>query len=242
MHGHVAPGVATAQPPGGQMMIDLDDGTRLSRCLRCDAWVHSSRPEGTEPGPTPRPLRGKALDELVVIRAIAIERGLHVIFFLTLAAALVLLEIGLPALQRDAQTLLPLLDQTRGGQQFFSRWLDRLINLDGGHVWILAAMSLGYALLEAVEAFFLWRGKRWAEYLTVVATAAFLPLEIYELVDRVSALKISAMAVNLAILAYLIWTKRLFGVRGGIAALERELAEDVDWDDLDQRAPLTEPA
>jgi hypothetical protein len=50
------------------------------------------------------------------------------------------------------------------------------------------------------------------------------------------------LAVNLAILAYLIWTKRLFGVRGGIAALERELAEDVDWDDLGQRAPLTERA
>ncbi len=187
-------------------------------------------------------MRGKALDELVVIRAIAIERGLHVVFFLTLAVLLVLLEIGLPALQRDAQTLLPLLDQTRGGQQFFSQWLDRLINLDGGHVWILAAMSLGYAVLEAVEAFFLWQGKRWAEYLTVVATAAFLPLEIYELINKASALKVAAMAVNLAILAYLIWTKRLFGVRGGIAGLERELAEDVDWDDLDQRAPLTGPA
>ena len=222
------------------MVMDLDDGTRLSRCLRCDAWVHSSRPDATELAPTPRPLRGKALDELVVIRAIAIERGLHVVFFLTLAVLLVLLEFGLPALQSDAQTLLPLLDQTRGGQQFFSGWLNRLINLDGGHVWVLAGMSLGYALLEAVEAFFLWQGKRWAEYLTVVATSAFLPLEIYELVNKASALKVAALAVNLAILAYLIWTKRLFGVRGGIASLERELAADVDWDELERRAPLTE--
>ena len=46
--------------------------------------------------------------------------------------------------------------------------------------------------------------------------------------------------MNLAILAYLIWTKRLFGVRGGIASLERELAADVDWDELERRAPLTE--
>ncbi len=137
---------------------------------------------------------------------------------------------------------MPVLDQTRSGQQVLSRWLDRLINLDGGHVWVLALMALGYAALEAVESFFLWRGKRWAEYLTVVATAAFLPLELYELTEKVSALKIAALAVNLAILAYLIWTKRLFGVRGGFSALENERAADVDWNSLHTRAPISPAA
>ena len=103
-------------------------------------------------------------------------------------------------------------------------------------MWVLAGMSLGYALLEAVEAFFLWQGKRWAEYLTVVATAAFLPLEIYELVNKASALQGRRLGGESCDPAYLIWTKRLFGVRGGIASLERELAADVDWDEL-ERAP-----
>ena len=62
-------------------------------------------------------------------------------------------------------------------------------------------------------------------------------MEIYELVNKVSALKVGALAVNLAILGYLVWTKRLFGVRGGLAGLERELAADVDWDELHRRAP-----
>ncbi|MEZ5184354.1 MAG: DUF2127 domain-containing protein [Candidatus Nanopelagicales bacterium] len=191
------------------------------------------------PAALPEPLRGRALDELVVIRAIAVERGLHVVFFVLVAIGLVLLQIGLPGLQHDAQSILPLLDQTRSGQQFLSRWLDRLINLNGGHVWILAALSLGYAALEAIESVFLWRGKRWAEYLTVIATAAFLPLEINELMDKVSFLRVSALVVNLAILAYLVWTKRLFGVRGGQAGLERELAAEVDWPELHRRAPLS---
>lgn len=236
--GHVTP-AAAALYPGRELAVDLPDGTQLSRCLRCDAWAHSGRsPEvAGDPATLPRPLRGKALDELVVIRAIALERGLHVVFFVLLAVVLLLLELGLPALQRDAQLVIPVLEQTRGGQHYLTGWLTRLVNLDNNHVWILAGMSLAYAALEAVECVFLWRGRRWAEYLTVVATAAFLPLEIIELVDKVSALKIAAMVVNLLILVYLVWTKRLFGVRGGFSHLERELAADVDWDSLHRRAP-----
>lgn len=237
MHGHVVPG-AQARYPDRQLQVPLDEGTQLARCLRCDAWVHTPTPPADAPtSELPRPLRGKALDELVVIRAIALERGLHVLFFLAMGVLLVLVEVGLPALQRDAQVILQGLDQTRSGHQFLARWLNDLVNLDGGHVWVLALIAFGYAALEAVEAVFLWRGKRWAEYLTVVATAAFLPLEIYEIAEKASLLKVGALLVNLVILAYLIWAKRLFGVRGGLAALDRELAADVDWEDIHAHAP-----
>jgi len=46
--------------------------------------------------------------------------------------------------------------------------------------------------------------KRWAEYFTILVTASFLPLEIYELAHRVTAIKIVVMAINVAILAYLV--------------------------------------
>ena len=237
MKGHVTPAV-TARYPGRELAQDLPDGTQLARCLRCDSWVRTATPNGDgDPAGLPTPLRGKALDELVVIRAIALERGLHVVLFLLLGLLLILLEVGLPALQRDAQLVLPVLDQTRSGQQLAARWLNELTSLDGNHVWLLALVALAYAALEAVECIFLWRGKRWAEYLTVLATAAFLPLEIIELVDKVSALKIVAMILNLVILAYLVWTKRLFGVRGGFGQLEAELAQDVDWQQLHRQAP-----
>ncbi len=77
-----------------------------------------------------------------------------------------------------------------------------------------------YAVVEGVEAVGLWRERRWAEYLTAAATVGFLPFEIIELSKRVTAFRIGALALNLAVLAWLVWNKRLFGIRGGAAALE----------------------
>jgi uncharacterized membrane protein (DUF2068 family) len=78
---------------------------------------------------------------------------------------------------------------------------------------ILSITAGAYALVEGVEAVGLWRERRWAEYLTVVATAGFLPFEIDELAKRVTAFRIGALVVNLAVLVYLVWSKRLFGFR-----------------------------
>ena len=79
--------------------------------------------------------------------------------------------------------------------------------------------------------------KRWAEYLTFVATCVFLPYELYELAHTVTVFKVGALVVNLAVAAYLLWAKRLFGVRGGGAADERARAADVGWDALERTAP-----
>ena len=67
-------------------------------------------------------------------------------------------------------------------------------------------------ILRRVEAVGLWRERRWAEYLTALATAGFLPLEVHELLKRVTILRVSALVVNVAILVYLVYAKRLFGV------------------------------
>ena len=75
--------------------------------------------------------------------------------------------------------------------------------------------------LEGVEAVGLWRERRWAEYLTAVATAGFLPFEVHELIKRITVLRVGALVVNVAILAWLVWRKRLFGVRGGPKDEER---------------------
>ena len=64
--------------------------------------------------------------------------------------------------------------------------------------------SFFYAAVVCTEATGLALHKRWAEYFTIVVTASFLPLETLELVHRVTAIKISVMIINLAILGYLI--------------------------------------
>jgi uncharacterized membrane protein (DUF2068 family) len=87
---------------------------------------------------------------------------------------------------------------------------------------LVAVLLLAYALIELVEAGGLWYAKRWAEYLTVVATAAFLPLEIYELTEHISWLKIVTLLLNIVAVVYIALAKRLFGLRGGRRAFDEE--------------------
>jgi hypothetical protein len=94
--------------------------------------------------------------------------------------------------------------------------------------------SPAHAVLEGTEAVWLWLGRRWAEYLTFVATAVFVPYEIYELAKSVSALKVLA----LAIVAYLLIAKRLFGLRGGGKAERAEHEEDTSWAPIERATPL----
>jgi uncharacterized membrane protein (DUF2068 family) len=92
---------------------------------------------------------------------------------------------------------------------------------------LVAITAAVYCVLEATEAVGLWKERRWAEYLTAVATAGFLPFEIIELTKRVTPLKLGTFVVNVAILVYLIWAKRLFGV-GRLRKPKKELdVEDV---------------
>ena len=95
-----------------------------------------------------------------------------------------------------------------------------------------------YAVVEGIEAVGLWYMQRWAEYLTLVVTASLLPLEIYELNVRVSVLKIVAFALNIAVVVYLLYAKRLFGIRGGAAAEHAARLEDSGWDALDRATPV----
>ena len=46
--------------------------------------------------------------------------------------------------------------------------------------------------------------KRWGEYLTVVVTAMFIPLEMWELARHFTWLKVVISAGNIAIVIYLI--------------------------------------
>ena len=98
-------------------------------------------------------------------------------------------------------------------------------------------MILAYAAIEGVEAVGLWYQKRWAEYLTFIVTTSLLPLEIYEIANKLSPFKILAFIINLAVVIYLLLAKRLFGLRGGIAAEHAIREADVGWQALDRAAP-----
>ena len=93
------------------------------------------------------------------------------------------------------------------GRRVLMHFLDKLSALNGHKARELAVGSLCYAAVFLVEGIGLLSGQRWAECLTVVVTASFIPIEIYEAVEHFGAGKIVALGLNVAILAYLLWRR-----------------------------------
>lgn len=68
---------------------------------------------------------------------------------------------------------------------------------------ILAACAMAYAALRFVEAYGLWRERKWAEWFAIVSSSLYLPIEVVEIVREVSWLHVGLLLVNLFIIAYL---------------------------------------
>jgi len=86
---------------------------------------------------------------------------------------------------------------------FIRHVVAKLGRLKRHEVDVFGALAIGYAALELTEGVGLFRRKRWAEWLTVVATALLVPAEIYEFVRHASWLKGAGIAVNVLIVVYL---------------------------------------
>jgi uncharacterized membrane protein (DUF2068 family) len=88
--------------------------------------------------------------------------------------------------------------------QFVHGTIERLTHLDRAQLKAIGAGTFFYAALELVAGAGLILRRRWASYLTVIATALLLPLEIYELAHKVNPVRVSVLLANLVILVYLI--------------------------------------
>lgn len=190
------------------------------------------------------PLRGRALRDRIVLRLIAVDRLVHFLVLGALGVAVLAFAANRTSL-RDAfyRVLTAVQGGVAGGPVQTSghvgivHELDRLFSLRAGTLHEVGIALLAYALLEGVEAVGLWLGRRWAEYLTFLATVILLPLEIYEIVNRGTVLKVIGFLINLAVVVYLLFSKRLFGLRGGGAADEAERASDAGWDAVTRATP-----
>ena len=78
------------------------------------------------------------------------------------------------------------------------------------HTTLLAIGAIVYALLEGTEGVGLAMRRRWAEYLTVIATGLLIPYEAYEVIHKATLFKVGALLLNVAVVGYLAYRKRLF--------------------------------
>ena len=92
--------------------------------------------------------------------------------------------------------------------RYIAAFLKKLGLLTGKRLAELDALTFFYAAILSTEGIGLILRKRWAEYFTVIATASFIPMEVYELFRSVHAAKIALLILNVAIVWYLIVTLR----------------------------------
>jgi uncharacterized membrane protein (DUF2068 family) len=249
--GHTVVGLDAATiRPEDHLVVREQPPIRWHRCLRCDSWLALSPPATpAREHPPDRddievPLRGKGLRDKVVLRLIAVDRAFHFVILISLGIA-VLAFAGNERSLKDAyyRVLTDLQGGVAGGPVQNSghvgilHELDKLFSLRAGTLREVGWALLAYGLLEGVEAVGLWLTKRWAEYLTFIATTLLLPLEIYEIINRQSPLKIIGFIINLAVVIYLLYAKRLFGLRGGGRVDEARRAEDNSWEAIERTTP-----
>jgi uncharacterized membrane protein (DUF2068 family) len=247
--GHELVGLDAAELRAEDRLYALQaGGVRWHRCLRCDSWLPIAPPrDPTRDHPPERseielPLRGRPLRDKIVLRAIAVDRAFH---FAILGLVAIALWVFAAHAHELRDTFFKVLSDLQGpvaaSTQHPAGWAGKVHDLLSARVGTLHAVALaaaGYAVLEGVEAVGLWYQRRWAEYLTFLATTGLLPLEVYELSHRFSVLKIAGMVVNVAVVIYLLLAKRLFGLRGGGAAERAERERDLGWAALERNSAV----
>ncbi len=201
------------------------------RCLRCGDFV-LGEPRGSGPASdAPLVIRGRALRDALILRLLAVERWGRGILIVLAAYGIYRFRAHHDAIQRAFDEDLPLIRPLAVKLHF---------NLDDSSIvhsirtvvdaqtstlgWVAAAL-LGYGILQLIEGTGLWLLKRWGEYFAVVATSLGLPVEIYELIEKITTFRIIAFVINVAAVLYILLTKRLFGLRGGKAAYEAQRHE-----------------
>jgi uncharacterized membrane protein (DUF2068 family) len=214
------------------------------RCLRCETFVVGPPRRSGPANTAPEIPRGRMLRDRTLMRALAVERALRCVIFLLVAAGLFKVngsrERLRHAFDQDLPLLKPLANQI-GWNPDNSKIIHHIAHAfalsSSTLTWIAVGFS-AYAAIELIEAVGLWLMRRWGEYFAVIATSVFLPLEVYELTEKITAFRLIAFIINVVAVVWLLWSKRLFGLNGGAKAYreehEAESLLSVEWAGLNE--------
>jgi len=202
------------------------------RCLRCGAYVAGGPQMSGPAADAPVVLRGKEVRSALILRIFAVERFLRALAVAAIAFVVWRFEYARETIEqafdRERPELRSLFHQL--GYNIDNSKLvglfNRALTLSPTTIKLLAIGLACYAAIEVVEGVGLWVGRRWGEYFAMVATSVGLPFEIYDLVNKVSAIGLVLFGINLFLVLYLVITKRLFGVRGGKRAYDDRLRSE----------------
>jgi uncharacterized membrane protein (DUF2068 family) len=236
--GHVT--YAPDEPHLRAQMHSSTASAELWQCLRCGAYV-AGAPDGSGTvADAPRIKRGKQIRADFFLKLFAIERAIRVIIFGGVAYGILRYASSrtiAAAIKRDIPIIRTFSRQL--GFNLSHSLLERvrsLLHISSSNLRLVALGVIGLAVVSAIEAFALWQAKRWGEYFAAIVTSLGLPFEIYELTKAVTVTKLVLFALNLLLVGYLIYSRRLFGARGGKQAYEARLRADSVIDEAEKAA------
>jgi uncharacterized membrane protein (DUF2068 family) len=140
-----------------------------------------------------------------VLRAVAtfeFFKGIFVVVMGVCALALLHKDVWL-----IAESLLALLhiNTDRRSAQIFLDFADTITD---ARLWAAARIAFAYAALRFTEAYGLWKGRTWAEWVALVSGALLLPFEVRELMRGLTVLRCALFIGNLAVVFYMLYVIR----------------------------------
>lgn len=224
-------GHLTYRPTESDLAAKLSVATNVGtawKCLRCGAFIPEEPFAHGPADEAPEVAHAGQIRDRFIIRLLGFERGVRGLIVLIVGIAVWQLQISQESLVDHLNAALPLLkpfaDQIgwNMNDSGIINFLSSLLSTSPHTLSLITLALVSYGLLQIVEGVGLWFQKRWAEYLAVVATSAFIPLELFELSHKITFLRAGALIVNIAAVIWLLWTKHLFGLNGGSAAAHDE--------------------
>jgi uncharacterized membrane protein (DUF2068 family) len=71
-------------------------------------------------------------------------------------------------------------------------------------LWKIALVASVYALMRFVEAFGLWYGLPWAEWMAFISGAVYIPFEAADLIRRPTLFRVAVIVVNALVVLYML--------------------------------------
>jgi len=140
-------------------------------------------------------------------------RGVRSIAAFEASKGVLVLLVGfglLHLVHRDLQTFaekLVRLGHLNPARHYPRVFIDAASRTSDARLKALAGLAFLYSLARFVEAYGLWRMRRWAQWFAIISGGIYIPLEVFEIAAHLSALRVLALLVNVAIVAYLLYVR-----------------------------------
>lgn len=134
--------------------------------------------------------------------------GVIIIGVFKLVKGVLLLTLALSLIRRDTAEVIRYwahVFQVDTDSKFVQYWLVEVGLVQQRDLALVVTTSLFYSALLSTEGVGLLMQKVWAEYLTSIITASFIPIEIYALSRHTSTARVSLLLLNILVVAYLVF-------------------------------------